>query len=46
MSSGKHNMIHALETTGRTVVMEKISITKSDLDNKCRVELLASIFSR
>lgn len=39
-------MIHAMETTGRTVVMEKINIAKSDLDDKCRVELLASIFSR
>ncbi len=40
------NMIHALETTGRTVVMENISIAKSDLDARCRVELLANIFSR
>ena len=39
-------MIHALETTGRTVVMEKITIAKSDTDNQCRVDLLASIFSR
>ena len=40
------NMIHALETTGRTMVMEKIAMAKSGLDEKCRVELLASIFSR
>ena len=40
------NMLHALETTGRTVVMENISIAKSESDNQCRVELLASIFSR
>ena len=39
-------MIHALETIGRTVVMEKIDIAKSDLDDTCRVDLLASIFSR
>ena len=40
------NMIHALETTGRTMVMEKIAMSKSGLNEKCRVELLASIFSR
>jgi len=40
------NMIHALETTGRTMVMEKITMAKSGLNEKCRVELLASIFSR
>jgi Tfp pilus assembly protein PilO len=40
------NLIHTLETTGRTVVMEKITIAKSNSDNRCRVELLTSIFSR
>ena len=40
------NMIHAMETTGRTVVMENISIAKSNLEDNCRVQLLASIFSR
>ena len=40
------NMIHALETMDRTVVMEKIAIAKSKLNGECQIDLLASIFKK
>ena len=39
-------MIHALETMDRTVVMERAAIVKSNINEQCRIELLASIFRR
>jgi Tfp pilus assembly protein PilO len=35
-----------LETMNRTVVMEKMTIAKSNIPQECRVDLLASIFER
>ena len=38
--------IHDLENMNRTVVMEKVTITKPEEGNNCRVDLLANIFKR
>ena len=39
-------MIHALETMDRTVVMERVAITKSNFSGECQTDLLTSIFKK
>lgn len=41
-----HQILHELETMNRTVVMEKMQITKSVDSKLCHVDLMANIFQR
>ena len=44
--SNIYNMIHALEKMRRAVVIENVSIARSNLEQECRVDMLASIFNK
>ena len=41
-----YQILHELETMNRTVVMEKLQITKSVNSKQCHVDLTANIFQR
>lgn len=41
-----YHLLHDLETMNRMLVMEKMTITRADLTQKCRVELTAHVFER
>jgi Tfp pilus assembly protein PilO len=41
-----YHLLHDLETMNRTLVMEKILITKSDIAQECQVDLVANVFER
>jgi Tfp pilus assembly protein PilO len=41
-----YRLLHDFETMGRTMVMEKMGITRSDAAQECQVELTASVFER
>ena len=41
-----YRLLYDLETMSRTLVMERMSITKSVIDQQCQVELTASVFER
>jgi len=41
-----YHLLHDLEAMSRTVVMEKIIITKSSMAQECRVDLAAGVFER
>ncbi len=41
-----YRLLYDLETMSRTLVMERMSITRSIIDQQCQVELTASVFER
>ena len=41
-----YHLLHDLETMNRTLVMEKILITKPDIAQECQVDLVANVFER
>jgi Tfp pilus assembly protein PilO len=41
-----YHLLHDIETMNRTLVMEKILITKSDIAQECQVNLVANVFER